>query len=185
MLILLINILIRERFQLKEKQRETLLLFFPEEHINRISFYKRGVFSIGSTKVLCNSIYFRDKSYWDKRFFTQPNSEFSLSLLVHGTTHTWQSRKGCLKMISSSLYNQFKSFLKYGSRSYAYYYSLEDNAEDLNVEQEASIVQDFYLASFTDMEEIGFICQDCPYPITETALEKLKIKTERIIEKYK
>ena len=182
--ILLVNILIREKFELTKKQKETLIIFFPEEHISHLSFYKGGLFSVGSTKVICSSIYFRDKSYWDKFFFNEPNNKHSLELLVHEVTHTWQARKGCFKMSFSAVYHQFTSFLKYGSRNYAYHYSLDDNIEDLNPEQEASIIQDFYSLAFQNLSRL-VLCKDCPDPIDKTTFEKMKNKAEKIIEKYR
>lgn len=181
----LINVLTREKFQLDDKQKETLLIFFPSEHINNIHFYKGGTFSLGSTRVICDSIYFRDKDERDKLFFNSPDDYLSLNLLVHEVTHTWQARKGCFSMSFSALYSQFKSFLTHGTRNHAYLYSLNADIKDLNPEQEASIVDNFYLLTFTNLTEFRTFCTDCGNTINETTFEILKNKTKNILEKYK
>ena len=169
-LFFMVNFLARKDFKLTENQKNDLEIFYPDNHLDSISFYRGGLLSIGSTKVVCNSIYF--------------NNEPSNDLLVHEVMHTWQSRNGCIKMIASSLFNQFKSYLKYGERNQAYFYSINDNSSEFNVEQEATLVQDFYIAAFSNKSSYFLFCEDCPNEIDNETLIKFAGKSIEILKKY-
>lgn len=178
MLIILINALTREKFELTNWQKQDLANIFPQEHIDKIYFYKGGLFSIGSTKTLCNSIYI-DEDY-------KINDS---GLLVHEVMHTWQARKGCLtKEIIPSLYAQFSSYLTEGSRNYAYYYSINESIENLNPEQEASIVEDFYKTSLANRSEFNnfyTLCRECnDSNLTSYEINKIADNAREIFEKY-
>jgi len=178
-----LNIRMRERIYLDDFQKNVLLNFFSEEHIDSIKFYRGGMVSLGSTRVLCNNIYFnpRTSSY----FFEDNISSDSLSFLVHETTHTFQSRKSCLSVVVSSLSNQLFAYFKHGSRNYAYLYSINESLENFNVEQEASLVEDYFQLSFADENQTIYInCLNCDNYTSEELFFIFKERFNEIILKY-
>lgn len=175
-ILIMLNGLLRKEIVLEDGQKKELSKIFPESYINKITFWKGGLASIGSTKVLCSSIYFNE------------NYEITNNLLVHESVHTWQSKtfSNCIKMTSSSLFNQFAAFLRHGSRSYAYDYEINslENLNDLNAEQEASIVEDYYLLKYQNASISDLNCLDCSEYSNEDVLEALETAVKGIIGKY-
>lgn len=172
-ILMVLNGLSRKEIVLDEGQKQALSKIFPESHINKITFWKGGLVSIGSTKTLCNSIYFKK------------NDEITSNLLIHETTHTWQSKtfSDCAKMTASSLYNQLAAFLKHGSRNYAYYYSL-GSLENLNAEQEASIIEDYYLLKYQNASISDLNCLDCAEYPSDEVLEALELIANLILKRH-
>ena len=182
-LFFIINNILRKEVSISNNQIENLNKIFPNEHINNIKLYKGGLFSIGSTKVICKSIYF-ENSDLGTYFFEDQDSNESLVLLVHETTHTYQARTPikCIKMTFSSLYNQFFAYLKHGSRNFAYYYNISE--ENYNPEQEASIIEDYFFLKLMNGNIIQTSCYDCDVYEKEELVNILEIKKSKILEKY-
>ena len=133
-LAVIINSLTRTKIELTSSQKSDLALFFPNDLINNLTVYKGGLISIGASKAIGNNIYLNEKDLNDT------------SMLIHEATHSYQ--KGGVGEMISSIYVQFVSYLTHGTRHYAYYYSINDSVENFNSEQEASLVQDFYVYSY-------------------------------------
>ena len=173
LILILINALSRTEVELTEEQISTLEKIFPESHIEKIKIYKGGLLSIGTAKTLCNSIYFHKKE------------EIPTYLLVHETAHTYQFQtpSNCLKLSISSLYLQFTSFLESWDRTLIYDYSL--NQKPLNVEQEASKIEDFYYLKYEQGDLSSTGCLDCEEYEYDKVITVLESETQRILEKYK
>lgn len=172
-LFIILNIILRKEIQLKNNDINTLEKIFPREHLENIKIYEKGLFSIGSTKAICKSIYFED-----------PYSDESISLLVHETVHTYQAKTltRCIKMSVSSLYNQFIAFLKYGSRNFAYYYSIDKIS--YNPEQEAAIIEDYFYLKFLNRDISNIYCSDCQDYKKEEVIKNLETIVKKILKKY-
>ncbi|PIN93897.1 hypothetical protein COU54_01210 [Candidatus Pacearchaeota archaeon CG10_big_fil_rev_8_21_14_0_10_31_24] len=167
-LLIFINILLRNEILLTSYQKDSLKNIFPQNHIESVRFYEGGLLSIGSTKTICKSIYILPNEK-GKHIINNPESEEAILLIVHEVTHTFQGKRidSCIKMSLSSLYAQFRAFLKYGSRNYAYYYPLNLSFDIFNrkyfynPEQEASIIEDYYYLKFLDGNLSNTNCYDC------------------------
>jgi len=184
LLVIILNLILRKEVSLSNNQIENLNKIFPKEHIKDIRLYEKGLFSIGSTKTIYKSIYFENTGL-GKYFFENPDSNKSIILLVHETVHTYQSRNsfGCIKMSILSLCSQFIAYLKYGSRNYAYYYRI-DSDTNLNPEQEASIIEDYFNLKFVNGDTSGINCINCENYEKPKLIEKLEIRTKNILNKY-
>ena len=123
--LIIMNDLLRNKISLTPYQKDSLKKIFPSDHIESIKFYEGGLLSIGSTRVICKSVYIHPNK-WGKYIINNPDSEDAILLMIHETTHTYQGKRieSCIKMSLSSLYAQFIAFLTKGSRSYAYYYPI-------------------------------------------------------------
>jgi hypothetical protein len=184
LLTIILNLILRKEVAISNNQIENLKKIFPKEHIENIKLFKGGLFSIGSTKVICKSIYFEDSGL-GSYFFNNPESNESIVLLVHETAHTYQAitLDKCIKMISSSLYNQFIAYLKYGSRNYAYYYNIKSE-KDFNPEEEASIIEDYFNLKYMDGDISGISCIDCKNYEKQELIKRLEIRAKDILNKY-
>ena len=168
-----------------------------------MTVYQDGIAAIGASKALCKNIYLRSKSltYYDG--FGDLGESYKRATLVHEFVHTYQGKTiyGCVDLGVSSLYHQFMSYLRYGSRSYAYVYSpnlshnvFKENAKDgYNVEQEASIVEDYFFVYYLNESVSHTNCYDCNrtkcYSCTdlhskEFIVEWLEKESQRILQKY-
>ncbi|MSS74497.1 hypothetical protein EXS72_02550 [Candidatus Pacearchaeota archaeon] len=177
----ILNYFLREEFYLNHEEKQALLEFFPEEHLNKINWYNGGVISWGASKIFFNNVYINPRTTPQ---FANRSSIESQSLLVHETMHTWQSRKGgYIKMDIEALYYQFISFLKYGSRNYAYIYSINQSIDSLNVEQEAELVDDYFSLKY-ETEEFYIRCIDCENLSIEEIIPIYDIKVKEIFARY-
>lgn len=174
----IMNELTREKIILDEHQFNSLKYFFSAEHIGNVSFYKGGLFSIGASKALCNSVYINPRA--NPYFALNESSAMSIGLLIHETMHTWQARKGCLRMITLSLGAEYWSFFSTGEIANAYYYSISQSK--FNMEQEANIPRDLFLI----LNEDSFIihCTDCQEVLSEAELDKIYNLSREVILKY-
>ena len=147
-----------------------MALFFPNDLINNLTVYKGGLISIGASKAIGNNIYLNEKDLNDT------------SMLIHEATHSYQ--KGGVGEMISSIYVQFVSYLTHGTRHYAYYYSINDSVENFNSEQEASLVQDFYVVAFTNSSKFKMYCIDCETHLSNSTIKILEEKARAILNKY-
>ena len=177
----ILNYFLREEFYLNEEEERALLEFFPKEHLNKITLYEGGVISWGASKIFFNNVYINPRT--DPQFANR-SSIASQSLLVHEAMHTWQSRKGgYIKMDIEALYYQFISFLKYGSRNYAYLYSINQSIESLHVEQEAELVDDYFSLKY-EPGKFYIFCTDCENLSIDDLIPIYDVKVKEIFDRY-
>lgn len=176
------NISLRKEWHLNEEQERKLLKVFPEDHLKKIRFYEGGILAIGSTKVVCNAVYINQRTSYS--FFENQTSPTSITLLVHETTHTWQNRKGCLTNSIEALESQFQAYLLQGDRNYAYVYSLNTTLAELNPEQEATVIEDYYWLVFENGSISETYCYDCKED-TENLREQFSMKVNEILDAYR
>jgi len=173
-LLLILNLMLRISID-EELYKNNLLNIYPEEFVNSINIYQRGIVPTFSSITLCNSIYLKKREMRGNDF---------IHLIVHEATHSYQGNNflKCIKNSYLSLYHQFKSFLIKGSRNYAYIYSLENN--NYNPEQEAEIVADYYYLKFLNGNETIIACYSCENYSKEEIIDLLESKYQSILEKY-
>lgn len=197
MLLVVLNSILRKPLQISEENYKALKTIFPEEHINKIKIYQGGLISVGSTRTLCNAIYFPSYS----SFAQNQSSKESIRLLVHEAVHTYQSESSCARTLFSSLYSQLRAGIKYNNRNYAYYYPLDlecnlYNSEGggyLNAEQEATIIEDYFYIKYQNGSKSGIFCYDCNGTnyfscgnySKDFLIDKLGNLTSEILGKYK
>lgn len=179
----IVNAFLREKVILKEKDLDELKKIFPENRLSDIKVYKKGLISIGVSKTFCKSIYINVKD--SPNFLKDENYNNDILLLVHETTHTYQSKTIplCIKTGISSIYNNLISYLRYGSRHYAYVYNLSE--ENYNPEQEASIIEDYFYLNFQNGDSSYIICGDCSNISDYELIKYLELKKSSILEKYR
>ena len=104
-----------------------------------------GVASIGASRTLGNRI-FLQKTWLDS---WQSKSIESLGLLIHEAVHAWQYQSNGWRYAPRSLWEQFQAKVRHGTRREAYSYDLEEHKEFLSfgIEQQAQMIQDWYLGS--------------------------------------
>lgn len=127
--------------------------------LNKVKLRLGGILSWGSTKVIGNIIYINKFS----SFIKLRGKAYSNSLLVHETVHVWQYHRIGIKYALKSIYDQFRGFLKTGSRGAAYKYSLEPNKKlvDYGIEQQAQIIQDYwFIKKFKSMQSAKLNCKN-------------------------
>ncbi|OLE50740.1 MAG: hypothetical protein AUG51_26690 [Acidobacteria bacterium 13_1_20CM_3_53_8] len=77
---------------------------------------------------------------------------------IHELVHVWQGHNSTFPwgFIFNSVYHQGKSILSTGSRSGAYQYTLGNKWSDYNVEQQANIVEDWYIGGMKEKGDPAF-----------------------------
>jgi hypothetical protein len=118
--------------------------------LSRLTLYEGGFYSIGSTRAIGNAIYFQKKT----DFESMRGSSFGRSLLIHEATHVWQYQHVGSRYAFGSLWNQLSSTITTGSRRGAYYYQLSPQKPlaQYGYEQQAQLLQDYYLRKWHEEE---------------------------------
>lgn len=148
------------RLALLAEERALLEEFFGGGlDVDLLCLYEGGIYSLGSTRVFKNGIYFQ-RSLGFPRLRETP---FGRSLLIHEAVHVWQYQKVGIRYACGSIWEQLTSTLATGSRRGAYRYRLspERPLSSYGYEQQAQLLQDYYLRRWHGEERESFRhCED-------------------------
>ena len=104
-----------------------------------------GALAIGASRTLGYRIYLESKwlDLWNSK------SPESLGLLVHEAMHSWQFQRYGLGYAPRSLWEQLRAAIRHGTRREAYSYILEKEKAlvSFGIEQQAQLIQDWYLGT--------------------------------------
>jgi hypothetical protein len=121
----------------------------PEEVEMANSFFGSGLNTsdiqisaiIGTkSKALNGQIYMSENNYSDN--FAAEDSIYKKSIFIHELTHIWQEQNG-IDIVGSAISNFFDFGGDY-DKSYAYNLEKDKIFKDLNIEQQAKMVADYY-----------------------------------------
>jgi hypothetical protein len=135
---------VAKNIPLLPEERDLLQDFFLGGlDLSQFQLFEGGFYSLGSTRAIGNAIYFQKKL----EFESMRGTPFGRSLLIHEATHVWQYQHVGSRYAFGSLWSQLSSTVKTGSRRGAYCYELspERPLYTYGYEQQAQLLQDFYL----------------------------------------
>lgn len=144
---------------------------------SKIKYCIGGLYSYKCTRTVGNCVYFDVESDFEEN----RGSYYINSLIVHETVHMWQYQKFGWIYAIGSLWDQLKGFIKTGSRGAAYKYILDENRKliDYGFEQQAQIIQDFWLIKRYNYK--FFAKHNClNFEDNEEVINKYEILTEQI-----
>jgi hypothetical protein len=181
-----LNALLRKPYVLSDAELRALETVYSDEQLSRITWYQGGMYSLGSPKVVCDDFYY-NRDFLEYYAWVEQEGGYSLKpgTAVHEAFHTVQFRGffSCLSGTVRSLSSQFKAFLTTGSRGSAYYYHLLGD-DSYNIEQEASIIEDYYNLKYLNFSVEHSNCLDCEELSLEEIIHILEEKKNVLLEKY-
>jgi hypothetical protein len=136
---------------LLSEERELLQEFFLGGlDLSKLLLYEGGFYSLGSTRAVGNSIYFQKKT----EFEAIRGGSFGRSLLIHEATHVWQYQQVGSRYAFGALWGQLSATITTGSRRGAYEYKLSPQRPlaSYGYEQQAQLLQDYYLRKWHNEE---------------------------------
>lgn len=139
----------KKEIKLNEKELTILQSVFGNSiDYSKVKIYSGGIWSYKSTRTVGNSIYFQE----DYEFEKYRDLTYIRSILIHEFVHIWQYQNFGWKYAFGSLFDQLISFIFTGERNGAYRYTLEENKKliDYGFEQQAQIIQDYWLIEYCD-----------------------------------
>lgn len=137
------NILCRKSVYLTEQQTAQMNVIYPKTLFNEVKIYTGGLMSLGSTRVMCRSIYLTKADLEEYQSGTLSGK----ATLVHELLHAYENETltDCLASSADSLSQQLYAWIKYKNRNYAYAYYLNAQGNyKYTAEQRAMLVQDYY-----------------------------------------
>ncbi len=139
------------KIEIKLNDNEISLLksvFGDSIDYSKVKVYSGGIWSYKSTRTVGNNIYFEPQYEFEKN----RNLTYIKSILIHEFTHIWQYQNFGWKYAFGSMFDQLVSFLFSGERIGAYQYELKENKKltDYGFEQQAQIIQDYWLIEYCD-----------------------------------
>jgi hypothetical protein len=142
---------VARRIPLLPEEQELLQEFFLGGlDLSRLSLYEGGFYSLGSTRAVGNAIYFQKKT----EFESIRSGAFGRSLLIHEATHVWQYQHVGIRYAFGALWSQLSATITTGSRRGAYEYKLSPQKPltQYGYEQQAQLLQDYYLRKWHNEE---------------------------------
>jgi hypothetical protein len=140
----MMNLWIRSHsLELLPEERGFLAAFFgPGLDLARLRLREGGPAAWGSTRAVGQTIFFDGRA----RFAAQRHTPRGRSLLVHEAVHVWQYQHIGWRYAVGSVAEQFRAWLRLGSRRGAYLYCLspERPFQTYGYEQQAQMIQDYF-----------------------------------------